>query len=78
MNGPAVLRSTGWDGPAPEPGDYLTTRAGSWYLVVDVAEGAGVGQYRITVERLGRNLPTLDETDRVFRWSWARRCRARR
>lgn len=77
MNGPAVLRSNGWDGPAPEPGDYLATRAGSWYLVVDVAEGAGIGQYRITVEKLGRKPPEPAAGGRVFGWTWARRCRAR-
>lgn len=79
MEGPCTLRSTSWDGPAPDVGDLLTTRAGSWYLVVGVAEGAGLGHYRLQCVRMGKTRPVeADDPDRsVFSWTWARRCRHR-
>lgn len=69
---PVTLRSTSWDGPAPGAGDYLTTRAGSWYLVTDVAEGAGVGHYRLGCVTTTAPAALPDGT-RVYRWTWARR-----
>lgn len=73
-----TLRSHSWDGPAPAAGDLLVTRAGSWYLVVDVREGAGVGHYAMTCERLGKDRPVeADDLGRaVYRWTWAPRRRS--
>lgn len=72
-----TLRSTEWDGPAPATGDLLCTTAGTWYLVLDVASGAGLGQYRLHVLRMGKaRPPAADEPDAtVWRWRWAPRHR---
>lgn len=72
---PCTLRSTSWDGPGPVEGDLLTTRAGSWYLVLAVAAGAGVGHYRLDVLRMGKTRPVEadDPEMRIFRWTWAPR-----
>lgn len=77
MDGTCTLRSWGWDGPAPAAGDLLVTRAGSWYLVVEVREGAGLGHYTLTCYRLGKDRPVeaADQGRAVFGWSWSRRCR---
>lgn len=73
-----VLRSTSWDGPTPDVGDLLTTRGGSWYVVLDVAQGAGLGHFRLRVLRCGKRRPVeADDSSRsIFRWTWARRTRA--
>lgn len=72
-----TLRSTEWDGPAPAEGDLLCTTAGSWYLVLAVAAGAGLGHYRLTCARMGKTRPmAADEPDAtVWRWRWAPRHR---
>lgn len=72
---PCTLRSNAWDGPGPAEGDLLVTKAGSWYLVLGVVAGAGVGHYRLDVVRMGKTRPmAADDPDaRVFGWTWASR-----
>lgn len=44
---PLTLRTVAWDGPAPAAGDVVQLGDGSVAVVQLVAEGAGVGQYRL-------------------------------
>lgn len=47
-----ILRSTGWDGPAPAEGDVLVDPTGAAVRVLAVAAGPGAGQWRIDAVRV--------------------------
>lgn len=47
-----ILRSSGWDGPAPAEGDVLLDPTGAAVLVETVAAGPGAGQWRIEGRRV--------------------------
>jgi hypothetical protein len=72
---PVTLRSSSWDGPAPQPGDHLVTRAGTWYLVTDVAQGGGPGHHRMVCLRVAEPTEAERAEAAVFRWRWATRHR---
>lgn len=62
------LASSTWNGPAPRKGDALVW-GGEWFLVADVSEGVGLGQYTLSAVPLGRHPPTnLPSTARIFGW----------
>lgn len=44
-----TLRSTSWDGDAPAVGDVLLMGEDAAHVVERVAEGPGLGQYRLDV-----------------------------
>lgn len=75
--GQCTLRSHSWDGPAPAEGDLLVSTGGSWYLVLAVAAGAGLGHYRLDCSRMGKTRPmAADLPDAtIWRWRWAPRHR---
>lgn len=45
-----ILRTTSWDGPAPQAGDVVQLTTTEVAVVTDVAEGPGVGQWRLNVD----------------------------
>lgn len=59
-----ILRSTGWDGPAPSAGDVLLDPDGAAAVVESVAAGPGAGQWRIEarpVSTFAWSVPFLDD-----------------
>lgn len=44
-----IFRSTEWEGPAPARGDVVR-HGETLYVVTDLAQGPGPGQYRLWVE----------------------------
>lgn len=42
-----------WDGPAPQAGDVIQNDEGMW-LVETVAQGAGIGHWRLWCRQLGQ------------------------
>lgn len=70
----STLRALWWDGPLPEAGDFLRTRAGSCYEVLDVREGTSRGTIRATIRvmRLERNAVAEGDPG-VWAWEFAPR-----
>lgn len=62
-----ILRSTGWDGPPPAPGDLIHLPDNhTWGTVRGVTAGAGIGHYTITVDA-GTHVPASGGPN-VYRW----------
>lgn len=71
------VTATAWDGPPPEPGEYLATNAGSVYLLTDVRPGR-VNPWVADAVRLVKDAAVavlLDPDEVVYGWKWNARGR---
>lgn len=68
------LRAHHWVGELAVEGDFLRTRNGSCYRILEVREGTGAGGVvaNFKVERLDREAVEFGEPG-VFEWRWNRR-----
>jgi hypothetical protein len=73
------MRCEWWDGPLPEPGDFLRTEAGSCYLIDDwrPARPGSQSLGTFVCVRLERDAVAASQ-EGVYEWAFARRERGRR